>query len=231
MSSIFTPRKNKYHKYKLLRSNVIGIEGLIGAGKSTAGKSLEIYLNDLDLRTKYFPEYMNTELLNQYLSNMNKYAYMFQMFMLLKRIDIYKEAILYANNGGISIVDRCLVGDYAFALMQYKKRLINDDDWNVYISIINQHQTPSPDIILYLLCDPKIAFERMINRAISSEVGGYTLKYFEDLELSYKETIELLECGLCHNCDWGLKRNTKDGKLDDASCMELLDIIRDKLIN
>jgi deoxyadenosine/deoxycytidine kinase len=221
----------KRDKYDVLRGSIICIEGLVGVGKSTAGKSMSAHLNSLGVTTKYFPEYVNSHLLKQYLSNMKLYAYYFQMFMLLKRIDSYKEAIRYAKKGGISIIDRCLVGDYAFAHMQYVKGYISGKDWEVYKSVMEEEKLRTPDIILYLKCDPGIAFKRMKYRNNHSEVNGYNLQYFEDLQVSYNNTMSNIDNDLIVNVDWDTNKKVSNEGLENITSEYLLNICRDKIIS
>nr|QBK89740.1 MAG: deoxynucleoside kinase [Pithovirus LCPAC101] len=224
--------KNINDIYGILKGSVICIEGLVGAGKSVAGFSVVEYLDSLDMKAKYYPEYVNHALLNQYLSDMKKYAYYFQMFMLLKRISIYKEALEFADCGGISVVDRCVVGDYAFATMQHKKGYITDEDWNVYLSVMEQDRMRMPSVILYLKCPPSVAFERMIKRNIKSEVSGYTLQYLEDLNASYSEAIDKVMDGtnIVFEINWKDSKSVISGILDSSTCKKLLDCAKEKIM-
>jgi deoxyadenosine/deoxycytidine kinase len=190
--SIFVPRHPDYIKYRPLRGSIIALEGIVGVGKSTAGRSLAAYLEKIGFKTRYYPEFRNDKYLNLYISNMLKHAFGFQMFMLRTRLSIYTEALAFAEMGGIAIVDRSLAGDYAFALMQKNKGFFDEEEWESYISVVEEHKAPSPDLVLYLKCTPEIGFERMKIRNISSEVSGYTLEYFYDLTASYQETMASL---------------------------------------
>src|SRR5665648_663656 len=108
-----------YQRYRLLRGSLLIIEGVIGAGKTTLGHSLAAYLNQIGIPTRFYPEYVNPELLAQYIADMPRYAYTFQLFMLRVRCDTYREAQLFTATGGIALIDRSLPGDLAFAPMQY----------------------------------------------------------------------------------------------------------------
>lgn len=236
--SIFAPRPDNYAKYRLLRGSIIGLEGIIGAGKSTSGRSLERYLKKQGIRARYYPEFRNDEYLSLYISDMEKHAFGFQMFVLQTRISIYHEALAFADAGGVSIVDRCLSGDYAFALMQYRKEFITDSEWEVYLSVMKQSNVPTPDIILYLSCSPEVGFERMKRRNISSEVSGYNLEYFRELSNAYDETLAELNRKhqktdsaeedtsivneVCTVFEWNQDRSPQGGILDDKSCCLLL---------
>ena len=84
-------------KYESLRYGIYTIEGIIGVGKTTLGKSLEKFLNERGIKTKFYPEYVNKDLLDQYIKNMKQYAYSFQLVMLFKRLEIYREAVRFSK--------------------------------------------------------------------------------------------------------------------------------------
>ena len=216
-------------KYYKLRGMTIIIEGLIGTGKSTAGYSLTRWLNCNGIRAQYFPEYRNNRLLDQYIKNMPKYAYAFQIFMLQQRLHIYSEAKRFSELGGISIIDRSLLGDYTFAKMQKQKGYFTIDEWNVYISLMEHDSKIEPDIIMYLHCSPEISFNRMKLRGIKSEVGGYTIEYFNDLHKAYESTMAEITHEI-HKVSWDkdiIPIITLDEKrlLPEDSCIELLDSV------
>lgn len=222
---LFTDSNLDQTKYRCLPGSIITLEGLIGAGKSTLGIALESYLKSIGLEAKFFPEYVCKPLLNQYIANMPKYAYPFQIIMLQKRFEIYHRAHEYSLTGGIAIVDRSLIGDYTFAKMQHDSGHISDSEMEVYLEIMRGEKTIEPTSIIYLDCKPDIAFNRMINRGIISEQNGYQLKYFIELNTAYQNTLE----ETAHNIiriDWNEKRSTEDPR---ELSKPILDKIRDQL--
>ena len=218
-------------KFRSLNGHVIVLEGLIGVGKTTLGFSLEKYLNELGLKTKFYPEFKNKALLNQYITNMDKYAYVFQTVMLMARINIYRQAYHFASTGGISIIDRSLLGDYTFAKMQYNQDRFTIYEWEVYRNLIPK-DLPEPNCIVMLKCKPEIAFNRMKKRGNKSEVSGYTLKYFKELSSYYNDTFKNLTNPTL-SIDWETNKTLKDGVgdslLSSESCNYVLNQIWEKM--
>lgn len=178
------------YKIRNLNGMILIIEGNIACGKTTLGKRLEHYLNLNGYYCRFFEEYRNDNLLNQYISNMKKYAYSFQLFMLNRRIQTYKDAIEHSKIGGISIIDRSIMGDWTFCKFQVKKGNISKDEFNIYESIITSENIISPHFILYLDCDVKTCMERIKQRDIKSEINGYNIDYIKDINDEYENTIE-----------------------------------------
>ena len=205
-----------------LRGSIIVIEGLIGAGKSTLGKGLAEYLNRIGIKARFFPEFVNHDLLGLYIGDMEKYAFPFQAIMVKERLAIYQKAAEYSATGGISIIDRSLIGDLTFAKMQKDKEFFTEKEWLTYNSLLKNDDNITPSILIYLECQPQKAFDRMKKRSHESEVDGYTLGYFEDLDKAYKETLnsEEVEEILC-SIDWNVDR-----KITDKVCTEVLTKVR-----
>ena len=190
LKECFQPLSNEVRKWNCLKGNIITLEGLIGVGKSTAGRSITNYLSGLGFDVVFFPEFMHKPLLEQYLQNMSKYAYSFQVIMVRERLRIYEKAQEVANRGGVAIVDRSLIGDIAFAVMQLQDEIISYSEFEVYISLISEAKITEPTVTLYLECGANEAFQRMVNRNHSKEVDSYQLEYFQKLERAYQETLK-----------------------------------------
>lgn len=141
------------------------------------------------MEAKFFPEYVNKELLTQYINNMNRYAYSFQMIMLCKRIQIYYEAQQYSSTGGIAIIDRSILRDMAFARMQKTNGNFTNDEWNTYLSFLNQEIKFEPAASLFLNCSTQTSVDRIKLTGIDSEINGYTIEYLEQLNQAYSEII------------------------------------------
>lgn len=221
---------DEHKNFRCLIGSRIILEGLIGAGKSTLGASLGHYLNKIGLKCKFFPEFKNDKLLKLYIGNMEKLAFPFQIIIARERLRIYKEANEFSNSGGISIIDRSLVGDFTFALMQKEKGFISEDEWDVYLDLIKQDTDNEPDIILYLKCTPEQAFERMKKRSIKAETKGYTLEYFKTLDDAYTKTIKSIKHNV-KSLSWDDDKNVDIGLLSNKACEETLTMIKNFIIN
>lgn len=186
---MFMSRHPDYTTYLPLRGCVFTLEGLIGVGKSSLGRSLELTLQNAGHRAQFFPEYCNAELLRQYISNIPAYAYAFQLFMLSKRIEIYREAEKYAASGGVAIIDRSILGDFTFARMQHKAGCISDEEFKVYCSVMRQEIQLTPTINVFLTCSPQVSMERIKLRGLQPEVEGYELAYLQQLSDAYACTL------------------------------------------
>lgn len=177
-------------KIRNLNGMILIIEGNISSGKTTLGKRIEKYFNLEGYNCKFFEEYRNKDLLDQYICDMKKYAYSFQIFMLNRRIQTYREAIEHTKLGGISVIDRSIMGDWTFCKFQVKKGNITKDEFNVYESIIKSENIITPHFILYLDCDLERCMNRIKQRNITSEIKGYNIDYLNDLSNEYENTIK-----------------------------------------
>src|SRR3990167_8640394 len=203
------PTSKLYNQLKCLRGHLIVLEGTISAGKTTLGRNIVELLSNLGLPVKFFHEYVNEDLLQQYISNMKKYSYSFQVIMQAHRINNYKLARDFANKGGVAIVDRSIIGDYAFALMQKKKLFITEDEWKVYNSIFCQENLIEPDGIVYLSCTPQTVINRIAKRGIECE-SAYNEEYLSELEDNYHQAFELNKVSFLA-IDWNKDRSTETG--------------------
>lgn len=75
---MFIDRYSMYEKLRSLKGGIYIIYEIIGVGKTTLGTSLENYLNDIGLKCKLYKEYYNEDLLNQFIGDIEKYAYFFK---------------------------------------------------------------------------------------------------------------------------------------------------------
>jgi deoxyadenosine/deoxycytidine kinase len=171
-----------------LRGKVMIVEGLISAGKSTAGTELEKFAHDIGIPCRLFPEPLIEGFLGLFLQDQPKYAFAFQIGMLVKRQAIYREAFELAKQGYFCIIDRSLHGDYCFAMMHKNSGNISDAEWKAYLEVLHSEQFEHPDYVIYLETTPENAFKRCISRARKGE-NTYTLKYFQELFAVYRSVI------------------------------------------
>ena len=220
---MFASRHPDYFTLSRLRGSVLTLEGLIACGKSTAGKSLEGYFLRAGVNAKFFPEYTNSLLLEQYISNMKKYAYSFQLFMLCKRISIYQEAELFSRGGGVAIIDRSILGDMTFARMQHEESFISDKEWEIYQEVMRQEIKLVPYANIFLKCTPENSLRRVSLRGNIAEIKGYNVEYMEKLATAYEKTLS--ECTNVPHVilDWNTDLTlTDDRLLEDEDCREII---------
>lgn len=205
------------------------VEGSIGAGKSTFAKSLHRYLSNKNVETIYFPEFVNQPLLELYLSDMKKYAFSFQVIMARERIQILKKAIEYAKDNKYVIIDRSLLGDYAFAIMQYDNGNITDAEFEVYKSlieyeknIIGNHINSDDMIILYLNCSSETSLERIRVRNRGGECDGYNIDYLNNLSKSYEKSLELNKYIKRLNIDWNDNKKLTDDFIQNDTIEDII---------
>lgn len=213
------PNKEKL-KYSFLMGAIIVLEGLIGVGKSTLGESLYEYLTSIGLDVVWFPEEIPEPLLSLYTESMNKYAFPFQVIVARDRKVVLTKAHELSRQGKIVLIDRCLLGDYAFGLMQKEKGFFNDEEFESYMKMISTN-FPHPTYTVFLDCPPEVAFERMKRRGNKKEINGYTLEYFQDLDQVYRRVV----LSTHHlKVDW-TETVIKKKKISRERCREFLDLL------
>lgn len=224
---MFSARHPMYEQFRSLKSGIYIIEGIIGAGKTTLGNSIEYYLNNIGIECKFYKEYVNNELLNQFISNMPRYAYSYQMIMLIKRLEIYKKAEEFSRLGGVSIIDRSLVGDMTFAKMHYEKNNITDGEWEIYNNFVKNEKVLSPTACIYLNCNVDTSKSRINNRGIISEINGYDNNYLEELKRAYDDVIaNLLNVNVnVIRLDWDSPIILKDKLIIDHQLVKIIKLL------
>jgi deoxyadenosine/deoxycytidine kinase len=210
----FTKPHQDYYRYTCLRGCIFVLEGLIGVGKSTLGKSLETTLNDVGVSATFLAEFVSSDLLEQYISDMGKYAYTFQMIMLCKRLEIYREAQRRAKQGEVVFVDRSLVGDYVFALLHSRCGNLSEEEFQIYQAMLHSEKPIEPTTTLFLQADVPTCISRAAKRGRKSE-DAYDTKYFEALSSTYDEVFAQMSPP-CTTVDWSTRRPDR----------EVLDLLR-----
>jgi len=198
------------HKYGYaLAGKILVLEGLISAGKSTASQELMTAADAMGIKTHFFAEPLNQSLLELFLSNQKKYAFTFQMAMLIKRQAIYREAFELAKEGYFCIIDRSLYGDYCFALMHMNRGNIDPIEWGTYLDSLNSEKFEHPDYVVYLKVTPETAIIRCAARDRRGE-GSYDTEYFRELCEIYDSVIPSSPANGMIILDWNKHREIED---------------------
>lgn len=178
-----------YERYKFLRGSIIIIEGNISSGKSTLCKNIANFLNSIGLDTKLFEEPILDSYLDMYIKNMKKYAFGFQISMLLERQKLFQQAEQFIEHGGIAVMDRSTYGDKVFALLHHEQGNIDINEWNVYQDIFSRTIINRTNYFIYLNVNPDVNVRRCIQRNRGCEKDFYTLEYFQNLNNLYQKIL------------------------------------------
>tara|TARA_R110002072_G_scaffold45565_5_gene126908 strand:+ start:108122 stop:108808 length:687 start_codon:yes stop_codon:yes gene_type:complete len=206
----FMPENPMRRKYaSALRGKILILEGIISAGKSTAGHELHKFCDSIDIPCMFFPEPLCLPLLKLFLSDNKKYAFAFQLAMLVQRKALYVQAEAYAKKGYFCIIDRSLHGDYCFAKMHLNRENISQEEWTTYIEMLNTAKPLSPDYVLYLKVSAQTAISRCAKRDRKGE-SSYDLEYYTDLCDIYDTVIECSPRHAMKSLDWNEDRKTSE---------------------
>ena len=222
---MFSDRHPMYEKLRMLKGGIYIIEGIIGVGKTTLGNSLEHYLNNVGLKCKFFKEYLNEDLLNQFIGDMKSYAYFFQMVMLIKRIEIYKQAEEFSKLGGVSFIDRSLIGDMTFAKMHYINKNISENEWKIYNNFIKEAKLLVPSACIYLQCNTETSIRRVKNRGLTSEIIGYDIDYITKLKDMYDSVIINTTNVKIISLNWDKSIILNDNMISEYDIIEIVNLL------
>lgn len=160
--------------------NIICIEGVVGAGKTTLGQLLAE-----ELSYKFFQEpYIDNPFLDKFYSNKKRYSLSSQLYFLDKRVDIIKETQKFDT----CIIDRTIYGDYLFAKMHYKNGYMTEDEFKLYEAFWKKFilTSSSPLLIIYLEINTDNAMKKIEERGRNFELE-VEKEYWESLNEEYSE--------------------------------------------
>ncbi len=177
---------NKSINFNFLRGSIIVLEGSIGSGKTTLGKSICVYLNNIGIRSKFYPETVYKEYLSIFISDMNKYALGYELFCSLQRLQTYNQVLSDRNKGIVCIVDRSFDGDVVFSNVLFKDKILTKLEHEICNkwAIDNSDLVP-PDYVIYLNSTPETCLLRTKIRNRPGE-DGYNIDYYIKLDAEYK---------------------------------------------
>lgn len=174
------PKVNGFDIHSAAMENVfIGISGLIGAGKSTLATALGKRLN----LPVYYEPVQDNEYLEDFYKDIKTYSFAMQVYLLNKRFS-QQQVIIWQGKGGVQ--DRTIYEDSIFAKMLRDSGLMQDRDYNTYISLF-QHMSnfmKKPNVIVHLDVSPEESMRRISSRNRGCE-SGITLEYLQNLKKAY----------------------------------------------
>ena len=167
-----------------LQDLFIGIAGMIGAGKST----LATRLGELLQLPVYYEPVKDNDYLADFYRDTARYAFATQIYLLNRRFQQHQE-IIWRGGGGVQ--DRTIYEDAVFAKMLVKLGLMEERDYNTYVSLF-RHMSNfmcRPSVIVYLDVTPERSMDRirMRNRDVES---GISLEYLQALYAEYESFID-----------------------------------------
>jgi deoxyadenosine/deoxycytidine kinase len=194
-------------------SNILIIEGNIGAGKSTFLKMLKKYL-DLDIipepTEKWQKISAEDNLLDLFYKDTPRWAYTFQSYAFITRVQTLIEHQKNNDNKQIQVLERSVYCDrYCFAKNCFESGLMSKLEWQIYkewFSWLVENYTPRPSGFIYLRTTPKTCFGRIAKRNRCEET---------DIPLSYLEALHK------KHEDWLINKKEVSVNLQSIPVLEL----------
>ena len=207
----------------------IVFEGNIGVGKSTMSALAEQYIPNSIVIPEPVPLWKETvdsnneNILCKFYQDQKRYSFAFQMFACITRMMKKVEAI-NTSNADVLLFDRSVNTDKkVFAQMLYDDGKINELEFKIYCMQYDFYTTQvcpeTYDKIIYLRCEPEIAYSRIKKRNRSEE---------KDISLSYLTKVHNYhEKWLCNNSNVMVVDCNKDFENNVSYQQEIMTKIKD----
>jgi deoxyadenosine/deoxycytidine kinase len=172
---------------------MILLEGNIGAGKSTVGRVLkESGLFDfIEEPVEAWQEGFAGNLLDAFYSDMQRWAFTFQITAFVTRAKTWQEVLALTNHRRV-VLERSIFTDrYVFAINSHRLGGMSDLEWQVYCGLwdfLTSNYCVEPDCILYYRTPAEVCLERMKLRGRHEE-SGVSLEYLRQLETLHDEWL------------------------------------------
>lgn len=187
----------------------ISIEGNIATGKSTFIKILEDAASSEDWEITPEPVSQWTQidgeqpqsgkktLLDKFYSDPKRWAYTFESFTFMSRLNIEKERSQRATTVSCSINERSVYSSkYIFARNCFETGLMTETEWAIYQEwssyLLNSLGELQLDGFIYLRADPKTCSGRMAKRGRPEE-QGVTIDYLNQLHEKHEAWLHRRE--------------------------------------
>jgi len=209
---------NKIVNYKNEKNNnVIVVDGIIGAGKTTLSDFLKERYNlffyqeivdDHDLS-------LTQEMLDLFYNNPSRWSAMTQIMFLSHRFKDLKEA---EKKDSFCLFDRSIYGDEIFAYNLFKRGEMTSQEYKIYQGLLGPllKEINPPHLLIYLDVTVDTAMNRIKKRSRSTEANQIPRAYMEDLKNAYDVWFDAFD--LCHK----IKLDFNDDGLS-VSTLALLD--------
>lgn len=185
------------------------VEANIGAGKTVFCKAFCNLLRYLDTAAVVIEEYVNPELLQMYLGKEEdtpeqrlarrlKYAFLMQEIMCTERLNNYRRALKFKEQGMTVIMDRSLFGDLAFELMLFDSGMISKEEHSLYLNRLKEKSRllGVPDNVIQLEVTIDVMKARIKKRGRAGEVAAYDTKYLTNLQTAYNHCLSKDVCNM-----------------------------------
>lgn len=165
--------------------DVIVVDGIVGAGKTTLGEKLEEGLN-----LQLYREMASTDtgkLLDRFYADKERWSFTMQIHFLNVRFAQIKE--IHRKNGGL--LDRSIFGDRIFAEMLMEDGEMSVEEFNTYSTLLDNmlEHAKNPSLMIFIECDVNTALDRIHrrNRGLETKVER---TYWERLHDKYAKWID-----------------------------------------
>ena len=166
---------------------IVAVEGNIGSGKSTLLSRLEEY-NFLKVIPEDVESWKNEGWLELFYSNLERFSGTFQLRTQLSHIQNGKKFV----SDKINVVERSpLSNKFIFGKMLMESKFLHPKEYQL-IDQVNQLTGWNPDLVIVLLCDPDVCFERIKKRGREGE-NIPSIDYLRALHQKHLELEKELE--------------------------------------
>jgi len=170
---------------------VILLEGNIGAGKSTLCRVLDQYRRSHEMRTVM--EQVGDAFTRLFYTDPARYGFAMQLALHGQRVAALRDAVVSSVGDVTTVLDRSVLGDWAFALWNAALGNMNSDEWAVYLeragdtpgaALLQTNGATGVAAVLFLSDDPASCHVR-VHRRGGVDADAVTLEYLQGLEAAH----------------------------------------------
>lgn len=195
------------------QTNIIKVEGIIGAGKTTTIKYIAGELiargYSVYIINECVDEWLEDGLLQKFYNDPKRYAYHFQTKAFVDKVKKFRRAFnKYYGKVDFIITERSLLSDYIFAELLHNDGMIDDMEFKHYNDWYRMWYSIVPEefqygLTVYLRVEPSIALQRVEERSRSGE-NNIKYEYERDLHTLHDDYFNIKNK---YNLVWNSSKN------------------------